>query len=115
MARGCAALTVATAATIALAGSPVATASGRGTPTARAAASKVTAIYAGSLVNIMEKALGPEFTKATGYPFEGFGGGSHEDAVAIKGKVRQADAADKELERTANGNWVSMHSSMTHT
>jgi molybdate/tungstate transport system substrate-binding protein len=120
MARGCAALTVATAATIALAGSPVATASGRGTPTARAAASKVTAIYAGSLVNIMEKALGPEFTKATGYPFEGFGGGSNEDAVAIKGKVRQADvfvsaaaSADKELEGTANGNWVSWYSTFT--
>ncbi len=80
----------------------------------------MTAIYAGSLVDIMEKALGPEFTKATGYPFEGFGGGSNEDAAAIKGKVRQADvfvsaaaSADNELEGAANGNWVSWYSTFT--
>jgi len=120
MAGGCGALTLTAAATFALAGSPVAAAPGRDTPTARTAAAKVTAIYAGSLLNIMEKALGPAFTKATGYPFEGFGGGSNEDAVAIRGKVRQADvfvsaaaSADNELKGAANGNWVSWYSTFT--
>jgi molybdate/tungstate transport system substrate-binding protein len=114
------ALTLAAAATLALAGSPVAAASGRGTPTARAAATNVKAIYAGSLVDIMEKALGPEFTKTTGFQFEGFGGGSNEDAAAIKGKVRQADvfvsaaaSADQELEGAVNGTWVSWYSTFT--
>lgn len=88
-----------------------------GNPAARAAGgAKVSAIYAGSLVDIMEKAFGPAFTKATGYPFEGFGGGSNEDAAAIKSKVRTGDvfvsaaaSADQELEGAANGNWVSWY------
>jgi molybdate/tungstate transport system substrate-binding protein len=120
IAGGAAGLTLAAAATLALAGSPVAAASGASGPKARTAAASVTAIYAGSLVDIMEKALGPEFTKATGFPFEGFGGGSNEDAAAIKGKVRQADvfvsaaaSADKELEGAANGSWVSWYSTFT--
>ncbi len=87
---------------------------------ATAAKAKVTAIFAGSLVDVMEKAVGREFTAATGYPFEGFGGGSNEDAAAIKGKVRQADvfisaaaSADHELEGAANGSWVSWYSTFT--
>ncbi|MGD1057826.1 MAG: substrate-binding domain-containing protein [Solirubrobacteraceae bacterium] len=89
------------------------------TPVASTAAAqgKVSAIFAGSLVDIMEKSFGPAFTQTTGYPFEGFGGGSNEDAAAIKGKVRTADvflsasaSADKELEGAANGNWVSWYS-----
>jgi molybdate/tungstate transport system substrate-binding protein len=119
VAVGCGSLTLA-AVTIALTGSPVAVASGQSTPKASAAAAKVTAIYAGSLVDIMEKAFGPEFTAASGYPFEGFGGGSNEDAAAIKGKVRQGDvfvsaaaSADEELEGAANDNWVSWYSTFT--
>lgn len=106
------------AAALLLAGSPAA--SGQRGPVARTAATKVSAIFAGSLVDIMEKSLGPEFTSATGYPFEGFGGGSNEDAAAIKGKVRQGDvfvsaaaSADGELEGAANGNWVSWYSTFT--
>jgi molybdate/tungstate transport system substrate-binding protein len=105
-----------------IAASLIAVAASTAAPTAGIAASKgkVSAIFAGSLVDIMEKALGPEFTAATGYPFEGFGGGSNEDAAAIKGKVRQADvfvsassSADEELEGAANGNWVSWYSTFT--
>lgn len=120
MAGGCGALALAAAVTLSLAGGPAAAASSGRTPRARSAAAKVTAIYAGSLVDIMEKALGPEFTKASGYPFEGFGGGSGEDAAAIKGKVRQADvfvsaaaSADEELQGAANGDWVSWYSTFT--
>ncbi|MGO8890011.1 MAG: substrate-binding domain-containing protein [Solirubrobacteraceae bacterium] len=106
----------------AVAASMIAVSSGAAAPVAGTAAAKekVTAIYAGSLVDIMEKALGPEFMSATGYPFEGFGGGSNEDAAAIKGKVRQADvfvsasaSADQELEGAANGKWVSWYSTFT--
>ena len=113
---------IAATAVIAIAGSLLAVGSSAAAPpAARAAATgKVTAIFAGSLVDIMEKALGPEFTTSTGYQFEGFGGGSNEDAAAIKGKVRQADvflsassSADKELEGAANGSWVSWYSTFT--
>jgi molybdate/tungstate transport system substrate-binding protein len=120
--RGRLAATLAmTAATAGLA-SVIAVSSGAAAPVAGAAAAKekVTAIYAGSLVEIMEKALGPEFMTATGCPFEGFGGGSGEDAAAIKGKVRQADvfvsassSADQELEGAANGSWVSWYTTFT--
>jgi molybdate/tungstate transport system substrate-binding protein len=109
-------------AALAITASLIAVASSTAAPTAGTAASKgkVSAIFAGSLVDIMERALGPEFTAATEYPFEGFGGGSNEDAAAIKGKVRQADvfvsassSADEELEGAANGNWVSWYSTFT--
>jgi molybdate/tungstate transport system substrate-binding protein len=118
-ARSAAAIAAATA--IGIVGSFFAVASSGAAPVARTAATtKVSAIFAGSLVDIMEKSLGPEFTAATGYPFEGFGGGSNEDAAAIKGKVRQGDvfvsaaaSADEELEGPANGNWVSWYSTFT--
>jgi molybdate/tungstate transport system substrate-binding protein len=115
------ALTLAAVAALAVTGGQsAAAASVRSTPVASAAAAKVSAIFAGSLVDIMEKAFGPEFTAASGYPFEGFGGGSNEDAAAIKGRVRQGDvfvsaaaSADEELEGAANGNWVSWYSTFT--
>jgi molybdate/tungstate transport system substrate-binding protein len=120
LAGGCGALTLAAVTVLSLVGSPVAAASVRSTPHASAAAAKVSAIFAGSLVDIMEKSFGPEFTTATGYPFEGYGGGSNEDAAQIKGKIRQGDvfvsaaaSADQELEGAANGNWVSWYSTFT--
>jgi molybdate/tungstate transport system substrate-binding protein len=112
----------AVAATIVVALSLVSVQYSGAAPTARTDASKakVTAIFAGSLVNVMEKSLGPEFTIATGYPFEGFGGGSNADAAAIKGRIRQGDvfvsaaaSADHELEGAANGSWVSWYSTFT--
>ena len=76
----------------------------------------VAVLFAGSLEAYMEDALGPAFSKADGYTFEGFGGGSTELASEIKGKVRRADvfvsasaAADALLEGAANGNWVSWY------
>lgn len=117
---GPSAATLLATAAIAIAGALVAVASSPAAPaagTAAAAKGKVSAIFAGSLVDIMEKSFGPAFTNTTGYPFEGFGGGSNEDAAAIKGKVRQADvfvsaaaSADKELEGASNGDWVSWYS-----
>ncbi len=70
-------------------------------------------LYAGSLVNLMEKQISPGFTRSTGYGFQGFSGGSNDLAAEIKGKTQQADVfvsaspkADALLEGSANGNWV---------
>ena len=77
----------------------------------------VSVLYAGSLVKYMEDDLGPAFTKATGFGYEGFGAGSTEVASEIRGKVRQGDVfisaaatADQSLEGAANGSWVSWYS-----
>jgi molybdate/tungstate transport system substrate-binding protein len=90
--------------------------------TASANHGAVAVIYAGSLAKLMEDDIGPAFQKATGYSFEGFGGGSGEDAKQIKGKVRQVDVfvsasaeADRELEGAANGGWVSWYSTFATT
>lgn len=82
----------------------------------------VAVIYAGSLVKLMEDDLGPAFQRASGYSFEGFGGGSGEDAQQIKGKVRKLDvfisaasSADTELQGAANGNWVNWYATFAST
>ena len=79
-------------------------------------------IYAGSLSKLMEDDIGPAFQRATGYSFQGFSGGSGEDAKEIKGKVRKLDVfvsasaeADSELQGAANGGWVSWYSTFATT
>jgi molybdate/tungstate transport system substrate-binding protein len=69
-------------------------------------------LYAGSLVNLMEHDLGPAFTRADGYSFQGFGAGSTELVAQIKSGVRQGDVfisaspnANKKLEGASNGDW----------
>ncbi|HTU79522.1 MAG TPA: substrate-binding domain-containing protein [Solirubrobacteraceae bacterium] len=82
----------------------------------------VAVIYAGSLAKLMEDEIGPAFQEADGYSFEGFGGGSGEDAKAIREKVRRVDVfvsasaeADKQLEGAAGGDWVSWYSTFATT
>ena len=91
------------------------------TPTA-APKSKISVLYAGSLVNLMEKKVGPTYTQATGYPYEGEGKGSTALANEIKGKLRtpdifiSADAnVDKSLMGSANGNYVSWYAPFART
>jgi molybdate/tungstate transport system substrate-binding protein len=95
-------------------------ASGAREPSTARAAGKgtVSVLFAGSLVDYMEHDLGPGFQRATGYSFQGFGGGSTELANEIKGGVRQGDVflsasatADRALEGATNGNWVSWYTS----
>src|SRR6516225_6151376 len=76
----------------------------------------VDVLYAGSLVNVMEKEIGPAFNAATGYTFTGFSAGSKALATEIKGKVRQGDvfvsaspSVNTGLEGPSNGNWVSWY------
>ena len=80
------------------------------------AAGKVNVLYAGSLVNLMERGIGPAFDKATGDTFQGFAGGSNKIANEIKGKLRQGDifvSANPKVNDTlmgeANGNWVNWY------
>jgi molybdate/tungstate transport system substrate-binding protein len=77
---------------------------------------KVSVLYAGSLVNMMEHDLGPAFAQAEGYSYEGFGAGSTELVTQIKGKVRVGDVfisaspqANDGLEGSANGDWASWY------
>ena len=79
-------------------------------------AETVNVLYAGSLVNLMEKDLGPTFQKATGETFQGFAGGSNALANQIKGRLRQGDVfisanpmVDSNLMGPANGSWVSWY------
>lgn len=51
----------------------------------------VRVLYAGSLVSIMEKTIGPAFAKATGYQYQGYGAGSSQIANELQGKIRQGD------------------------
>ncbi|PRY08771.1 extracellular solute-binding protein [Paraburkholderia sp. BL25I1N1] len=51
----------------------------------------VNVLYAGSLVNLMERGIGPAFEKATGQHFRGYAAGSNKIANEIKGKLRRGD------------------------
>ena len=85
------------------------------TPTA-APKSKVSVAYAGSLVNLMEKKVGPGFTQTSGYPYAGEGKGSSALANEIKGKLTFPDifisaspAVNTTLMGATNGNYVSWY------
>ena len=76
----------------------------------------VSVLYAGSLVNLMERSIGPAFDKASGDRFQGYAGGSVLLANQIKGKLRQADVfisavpqVNASLMGAANGDWVSWY------
>jgi molybdate/tungstate transport system substrate-binding protein len=87
--------------------SPSATATGSG---------PVDVLYAGSLVNFMQKVFGPGFQSSTGYSITGYSAGSKALATDIKGKVYQGDVfisaspkVNASLEGAKNGNWVSWY------
>jgi molybdate transport system substrate-binding protein len=76
----------------------------------------VDVLYAGSLVNLMERAVGPAFDRATNGRFQGYAGGSNKIANEIKGRLRRGDvfiSANKrvndDLTGAANGAWVSWY------
>jgi molybdate/tungstate transport system substrate-binding protein len=82
----------------------------------------VDVLYAGSLVSVMERQLGPAYDRATGASFQGFAGGSTALANQVKGGVRVGDVfvsaavdADTALSGAANGNWVSWYITFGHS
>jgi molybdate/tungstate transport system substrate-binding protein len=81
-----------------------------------AASGPVTVLYAGSLVDLMQKQLGPAFTSADGVQISGISAGSTALATQIKGKVHKGDVfisasptVNQSLTGSANGNWVSWY------
>jgi molybdate/tungstate transport system substrate-binding protein len=83
-------------------------------PALAGAAGVVNVLYAGSLVNLMERAVGPAFARASGDRFRGYAGGSQLLAQQIRGRLRQADvfisaapAVNAQLMGAANGDWES--------
>jgi molybdate/tungstate transport system substrate-binding protein len=51
----------------------------------------VNVLYARSLMNLMERTLGPAFTQTNGQQFRGYAGGSNKLANEIKGELRRGD------------------------
>jgi molybdate/tungstate transport system substrate-binding protein len=97
------------------ASSPAATASASSTATGTGA---VNVLYAGSLVNLMTKQVGPAFQTASGYSVTGESAGSTALVTDIKGKVYKGDVfisasptATKTLMGSSNGDWVSWYAS----
>jgi molybdate/tungstate transport system substrate-binding protein len=95
------------------AGSPSASASAPASPTG---SGPVNVLYAGSLVDLMQKQVGPAFQTATGYSVSGISAGSKDLAAEIKGKVHQGDVfisaspkVNATLEGASGGNWVSWY------
>ncbi len=76
----------------------------------------VNVLYAGSLVNLMERSVGPAFEKETGLHFRGYAAGSNKIANEIKGKLRRGDvfiSASPKVNTTlmgeANGDYASWY------
>ena len=89
---------------------------GAGTNAIAADNTDVNVLYAGSLVNLMEKSVGPAFEKETGLHFRGYAAGSNKIANEIKGKLRRGDVfisaspkVNTSLMGDANGNHVSWY------
>lgn len=90
----------------------VVTACGAGGSNA-AGSGTVHVLYAGSLVNLMDKQVGPAFAAATGDRYDGYGAASQAVANTISGRVRTGDVfisaspkADDSLTGPTHGDWV---------
>jgi molybdate/tungstate transport system substrate-binding protein len=82
-------------------------------PPAASAEGTANVLYAGSLVNLMERSIGPAFAKSGGEQFRGYAGGSNKVANEIKGELRRGDVfisanpkVNDLLMGSANGDWV---------
>lgn len=113
LAAGCSSSSRTTAPTTSL---PAAGAASSSTTALPHGSGPVNVLYAGSLVDLMEKQIGPGFKAATGYTFTGFSAGSTALASQIKGKVHPGDvfisaspSVNDTLEGPENGNWVSWY------
>jgi molybdate/tungstate transport system substrate-binding protein len=77
---------------------------------------KVSVLYAGSLVALMQNSIGPAFHTATGYTVNGYSAGTTDLVTDIKGKVQRGDvfiaaapSANASLEGASNGNWLTWY------
>lgn len=79
----------------------------------------VNVLYAGSLVRAMEKGVGPAFSQATGYTYQGEGKGSVTLANLMKSRLRTADVfisadpkVNEQLMGPSNGNLVQWYAAI---
>ena len=79
-------------------------------------------LYAGSLVNVMERDVGPAFAAATGDRYRGYGAGSAQVANEIKGGIRPGDlfisadpSVNATLEGARGGHFVSWYASFARS
>ena len=93
-----------------------ATSPSRSASSAPTGSGAVNVLYAGSLVNLITKQVGPAFQTASGYSVTGVGAGSTALVTDIKGKVDKGDVfisaspkATATLMGPSNGNWVSWY------
>ena len=91
-------------------------------PCMAAASGAVSVLYAGSLVNAMERGVGPAFEGATGDRFRGYAGGSKLLVNQIKSRLRAADvfmsanpALNEGLMGPANGNRIAWYVSFAES
>lgn len=80
---------------------------GFSTATAVTEEAQVSVLYAGSLGNLMEMEIGPAFSRATGYKYQGEAKGSLLSANLIKEKLRTPDvfiSADPKVNQRLMGN-----------
>ena len=121
-AAGCSSSSSSSSSTAASSSSP--SASGAASSASASASSSATGtgavnvLYAGSLVNLMQKQIGPAFQTASGYSVTGESAGSTALVTDIKGKVYKGDVfisasptATKTLMGSSNGDWVSWYAS----
>src|SRR5579859_2947113 len=104
------------AAVVALLCLPLAAAGCTSSSASPARSGPVNVLFAGSLVDLMQKQVGPAFQAATGYSVSGISAGSKDLAAEIKGKVHQGDVfisaspkVNATLEGAPGGNWVSWY------
>ncbi len=79
-------------------------------------AQPVRVLYAGSLVHLMERGLGPAFGSQSGRRVLGYAGGSLALAYQVEGHLRRADvflsadpSVDQQMALAAHGSWVSWY------
>lgn len=91
-------------------------------PRVAGAAGAVNVLYAGSLVNAMERGIGPAFEGATGDRFRGYAGGSKLLVNQIKARLRAADvfvsanpALNEGLMGPANGSRIAWYVSFAES
>ena len=98
------------------ASSPAASSAAASPSSSATGSGSVDVLYAGSLVNLITKQVGPAFQTASGYSVTGAGAGSTALVTDIKGKVYKGDVfisaspkATATLMGAANGSWVSYY------
>lgn len=91
-------------------------------PPAHASSGTVNVLYAGSLVNLNDKVIGPTYHALTGYTYQGQGLGSVAIVNAIKGHIQVPDVVElvnpstnRSLMGQANGNYVSWYITYART